>query len=220
VALLLGLLVVHLGLDTLARLDAARARITARTDALVALRVGRHVLRREARHGVMGADWEAAGDSLSIRAFRGVALVCESDSASASLVVSFVGDRQPDPSKDSVLVVTADGQRSIHALLRAVAAPGACSRLEPEGAAAWQLDAPAPTGAVAGKLFERGSYHLSGSALRYRRGAGGRQPLTPEVWSPATRWAVDENRVGVELVPLDTLAGPPWRGLVAVVGGQ
>jgi hypothetical protein len=34
-------------------------------------------------------------------------------------------------------------------------------------------------------LFEAGSYHLSEGALRYRRGRGGRQPLTEEVLAGA-----------------------------------
>ena len=215
VALLLGLLVVHLGLDSLMRLDAARERIAARTDALVALRVGRHVLRREMRHGLMGADWEVGGDSLSIRAFRGAALVCRNDSTTAGLVVSYVGDRSPDPTKDSVLLVTAEGSRAVRALMGTAAPPVSCAALDSAGAATWQLDTAAPAGTVAAKLFEHGSYHLSGAALRYRRGGSGRQPLTPEVWSAATGFAASAERVGVELVPRDTLAGPPWRGLVS-----
>ena len=215
VALLLGLLVVHLGLDSLTRLDAARARIVARTDALVALRVGRHVLRREMRHGLMGADWEVGGDSLSIRAFRGVALVCRNDSSTAGLVVSYVGDRTPDPGKDSVVLVTAEGRRAVRALVGTAAAPIPCAALDAAETAMWQLDVAAPAGTVAAKLFEHGFYYFSGAALRYRRGGSGRQPLTPEVWSPSTGFSVSAERVGVELFPRDTLAGAPWRGLVS-----
>jgi hypothetical protein len=215
VALLLGLVVVHLGLDSLRRLGTARERMAARTDALVALRVSRHVLRREMRHGVRGADWEVGGDSLALRAFRGTALVCGNDSSTADLLVSYAGDRDPDPTKDSVLLVTAEGDGSVRALLGTAAPPTACAGLDSAGAAAWRLDTPAPAGTVAAKLFERGSYHLSGSALRYRRGAGGRQPLTPEVWSAGTRWTVTDGRVGVELLPRDSVAGPPWSGLVS-----
>jgi hypothetical protein len=215
VALLLGLLVVHLGLDSLARLDRARERIAARTDALVALRVSRHVLRRELRQGIKGTDWEIDGDSLSIRAFRGAALVCGHDSTAAELVVSFVGDREPDPAKDSLLLLTVEGDQAVRALVATTAPAGACAALDAAAATAWRLDAPAPEGTVAAKLFERGSYHLSGSALRYRRGAGGRQPLTPEVWSSATRWTTSPGRLGVELVPRDSLAGAPWSGVLS-----
>jgi hypothetical protein len=57
----------------------------------------------------------------------------------------------------------------------------------PGGARRWREDGrrdgllvPEPTDPVLGRIFEGGSYHFSGGALRYRRGAGGRQPLTPE----------------------------------------
>jgi type II secretory pathway component PulJ len=213
VALVLGLLVVHLGLDSLSRLEAARRRMVARTDALVALRVSHHVLRREMRHGLGGTDWEVGGDSLSIRAFRGAAIVCESDSASASLVVSYSGDRAPDPSKDSLLLFDAVGGREVRALVASSTSSLPCGGIgEPT---AWQIDRGASPSTVVAKLFERGSYHLSDAALRYRRGASGRQPLTPEVWSGATAWAASPDRVGVQLVPRDTAAGPSWSGFLS-----
>ena len=215
VALLLSLLLVHLGLDTLRHLDAARRRISGRTDALVALRVSRHVLRRETRHGVAGADWVAAGDSLSIRAFRGAAVVCGPDSAPGDIVVSYRGDRAPDPTKDSVLLVSADGTRSVRALVGTAAASTPCTVLDSAGGAVWRLDAPVSESVVAAKLFERGSYHVSGAALRYRRGPGGRQPLTPEVLASTSGWGGLGGWLALELVPADTLGGPPWRGLVA-----
>ena len=145
----------------------------------------------------------------------GAALVCVNDTASAGLVVSYVGDRAPDPAKDSVLLLAADGGRAVRALVGTAAPSRPCAMLEPAGSAAWRLDASAPLGTVAAQLFERGSYHLSGSALRYRRGAGGRQPLTPEVWSPSTGWSLTAGWAGVTFVPRDTSAGPPWSGLVA-----
>ncbi|HUF76739.1 MAG TPA: hypothetical protein VMM35_10705 [Longimicrobiales bacterium] len=215
IALLLGLLLVHFGLDALGRLDAARRRISGRTDALVALRVSRHVLRRETRHGVAGTDWVAAGDSLSIRAFRGAAVVCWPDSVPTDIVVSYRGDRAPDPTKDSVLLVSADGTRSVRALLGTAAASTACTGLDSAGAAVWRLGAPVSEGVVAAKLFERGSYHVSGAALRYRRGPGGRQPLTPEVLAPTSGWSGLGGWLALELFPADTLGGPSWRGLVA-----
>jgi hypothetical protein len=217
VALLLGLLVVHLGLNTLSRLDAARTRIAARTDALVALRVTRHVVRRETRYGVGGEDWAVGGDSLALRAFRGVAVVCRNDPSTAELLVSYHGDRAPDPRKDSLVLVTGEGGRVVRALTSTTAPPIRCEGLEAGADAVWRLDAAAPAGTTLAMLFERGSYHLSGSALRYRRGAGGRQPLTPEVLAPSTRWTASANWVGIELVPQDHAAGGPWRVLVSLV---
>ena len=215
VALLLGLFLVHAGLDALARLDAARRRISARTDALVALRVSRHVLRRETRHGVAGIDWVAGGDSISIRAFRGAAVVCGPAGAPTEIVVSYRGDRAPDPTKDSVLLVTGEGARTVRALVGTAAAPTPCAMLDTVGAALWRLDAPVLASVVAAKLFERGSYHVSGAALRYERGPGGRQPLTPEVLAPSSGWAGLGGWMALLLVPADTLGGPSWRGLVA-----
>ena len=60
--------------------------------------------------------------------------------------------------------------------------PGADSEL-------WTIDPPVP-GALVARIFERGSYHVSGGALRYRRGMGGRQPLTLDVF--------DDDRSTVE----------------------
>lgn len=213
VALLLGLLVVQLALSSLARLGALRARLSLRTDALVALRVSRHVLRRETRHGSEGVDWGVAKDSLWLRAFRGAAVVCANDTASATLVVSYAGDRSPDPTKDSVLFVAADGAREVRALVGVSAVAPPCSG--PGASASWRLDRGAPAEAVVGKLFERGSYHLVDAALRYRRGASGRQPLTPEVWGGTSAWVATGRRVGVELVPRDSAYGPPWSGFLS-----
>ena len=67
---------------------------------------------------------------------------------------------------------------------------------------------------VVARLFERGSYHLSDATLRYRRGASGRQPLTPEVWSVATGWRLSGQRLGVAFTPART-AGSTWSGFLA-----
>ena len=214
VALVLGLFIGLLALQSLSRLESARKRLAARTDALVASRVSRHVLRRELRHGLDGTDWSVSADSLALRAFRGAAVVCGSEPPDGVLV-SFTGDRAPDPSKDSVLLLKSEGRGEVRALRGVEAATGPCAGPDATGAALWRLDAAAPPGTVVARLFERGVYHLSGSALRYRRGASGRQPLTPEVWSAATRWTVGPASVGVELLPRDTTAGPGWSGAVA-----
>ncbi len=213
VALLLGLLVLQLALGTLARFRTAQADLAARTDALVALRLGRHVLRRELRHGLPGRDWIADSDSLTLRAFRGTGLVCHSDSAAAELVVSYRGDRAPDPSKDSVVLVTQEGRSVVRALRGTGASATPCPGWLAGRETRWRLDVAAPAGTVLARPFERGSYHLADAALRYRRGASGRQPLTPEVWSDSTGWDVTTERLGVGLVP--SVAGAPWHGFVA-----
>jgi len=212
VALLVGLLVIQLGLSTLARLRAAQRELAERADALIAQRVGRHVLRRELRHAAAGRDWLADADSLALRAFRGTGIVCASDSASAELIVAYRGDRAPDPSKDSVRLLGEDGTSAVRALVGIGTAP-ACPAGLPGTAARWTLDVAAPAGAVVASVFERGSYHLAMSALRYRRGASGRQPLTPEVWAASTAWQTSGDRLGVELIP--SRAGRSWRGFLA-----
>jgi hypothetical protein len=179
--------------------------------------VGRHVLRRELRQGTSGTDWVAAADSIALRAFRGAAVVCASDTLSAQIVVAYRGDRAPDPAKDSVLLLGEDGTVSVRALLGTGVPPVPC--VGPGGGAAsrWTLDRGAPVGTVAARFFERGSYHLADAALRYRRGASGRQPLTPETWSSAS-WDVTSERVGVELVPSG--AGSSWSGFLAWLSAE
>jgi len=213
VALVIGLLVLQLGLSTLARFRSVQARLVARGDALVTLRVGRHVLRRELRYGVADRDWLADADSLSLRAFRGTALLCQVDSAAAEVVVTYAGERAPDATKDSVLFVGVAGDVTVRALVGVAAAPP-CSGTPPGSPARWRLDGPAPRDAVMARLFERGSYHLSGAALRYRRGASGRQPLTPEVLTAASGWSASSQRLGVTLAPASS-PGAPWSGFVA-----
>jgi hypothetical protein len=216
VALLVGLFVVQLGLATLARFRSVQRELSERSDALVALRVGRHVLRRELRHGVPGRDWAAGRDSLSLRAFRGAAVVCASDTISAEVVVSYRGDRAPDPTKDSVLLLDEGGAAVVRALLGTGASPDPCAGPGRGTSARWTLDQAAPSGTVVARVFERGSYYLTSAALRYRRGASGRQPLTPEAWSADTDWDVASERLGVELVPSRT--GAPWSGFLAWLG--
>jgi len=215
VALLLGLLVVQLGLRSLSRMEATRASLVSRTDALVALRVGRHVLRRELRHGRPLIDWSVGGDSLWLRAFRGAAVVCASDSVDASVVVSYSGDRAPDPTKDSIVLFDAMGASEVRALMATSTASSHC--WGPGGSARWVLDRGVSPGVVVAKLFEHGSYHLAGGALRYRRGGAGRQPLTPDVWAPATGWAATTERLGLHIVPAATAAGTAWSGFLARV---
>lgn len=221
VALLVGLLVVNLALETLARVRAAQVRMAARTDALVSLRVGRFLLRSELRFGRPGRDWTVAGDSLPIRAFRGTALVCPERPAADELLVWYRGLRGADPAKDSVLLIGPGGTADVRALVGVGAAPGACDAAGGAPVERWRLDAAPSGGVVLARLFERGSYHLSDAALRYDRGDSGRQPLTPEVWAlPATAWLTGPDRLAVRLVPNDARAGEAWSGFLAWTAGS
>jgi hypothetical protein len=213
VALLVGLLVVQLGLTTLGRFRSAQRELGERADALVALRIGRHVLRRELRHGTPGRDWTTEHDSLALRAFRGVAMICASDTVSAELVVWYRGERAADSTKDSLLLLGEGGGAEARALLGTGVAPTPCTGPGSGVAERWRLDRAAPSGSLVARVFERGSYHLSNAALRYRRGVSGRQPLTPEVLSATTAWDLTDDRLGVTLVP--AREGAPWSGFLA-----
>jgi len=121
--------------------------------------------------------FSVATDSAGLRAFRGVAVVCAADSVSAD--VRYRGLRSPDPAKDSLLVLEGAGaERALP--LAGTGAGAACSPQPGESALAVRPGAGLMPGDVI-LVFERGDYHLAGGALRYRRGAGGRQPLTADI---------------------------------------
>lgn len=203
VALLLGLMVVHLGVTTMQRLDRFEERASRRQDALLSARIARTVLRGELARGQAGRDWAVGADSLALRAFRGTGVVCGPPTLAGGLIVAYSGDRRPDPVKDSVELTRPSGAISV-GRLSAVAPSSAPCPLATTGESVqeWTLDPPASGPALIGRVFESGSYHLVGSALRYRIGGGGRQPLTPEVWSDAaTGLTVRGSAVVLELAP-------------------
>lgn len=150
------------------RLTALRADRLARAEAL---RVAMVVLGGELRNDAAGDVRLGAGGALELRAFRGSALVC--GAVGSETLVRYDGLRQPDPSKDSVLVAgSADGPI---ALEWTAPAAGGCGAGEGE-LLRWRLATQPRLGALL-LLFERGSYVLQDSALRYGRGGAGRQPL-------------------------------------------
>ncbi len=167
--------------------------------------------------------WVEGGDSLPLRVFRGLALVEPGLPGAAELQVCYRGIRTPEPEKDSVLLLATDGWwRPSGLVSRRVLSPtcsGAGRELLGEGRTeAWVLSPPAGPGRLA-RVFERGSYYLSGGALRYRRGFGGRQPLTPERLLSG-RFLVEtggEGALGWEVIlatPAGDTAVHPWRGRV------
>lgn len=216
-ALLLGLLVGTLALATLARVRSLVEAMARRGEALEAVRTARHVLAWELRvEG--GAPWGAsgAGDSLALRAYRGVGLACGGPTAEGTLRVAARGVREADPAKDSVRILGAAGDEVVAALVGVGPAPP-CPLDPSVPGALWTLSATAPDQPVAALFFERGSYHLTGRALRYRRGAAGRQPLTPETLrTPPSRF---EAWGGGTAVRLEGDAGPGGaRGVVPGTG--
>ncbi|MBW3533911.1 MAG: hypothetical protein KY453_01625 [Gemmatimonadetes bacterium] len=180
VTLLLLFLVVELTWVVTARSGRAAAALEEAAEALATERAAWWILREELALSVPGRDrTPAAGDSIALRAFRGTARVCDGDGDDGLVRVRHDGMRRPEPGKDSVLVLQGDGGwRSLDLL--AVEGTADCASGEDGSWEHWRLGGPAP-GAVLLRVYERGSYHLADGALRYRRGAAGRQPLTPEV---------------------------------------
>jgi hypothetical protein len=150
-------------------------------DLLSARRLAAVVLGKELRAGVRGRDWVVhAPDSLSLRAFRGWGPVCGPGTEPGKIVVDYHGERLANPVKDSVLILTADGWWPTD-LTRRASGVESCAMDTDGNPELWSIDPPVP-GALVARVFERGSYHVSGGALRYRRGRGGRQPLTLDVF--------------------------------------
>ena len=215
VSLLIGLLLLHLSLTSMARMRAVQSRVTSRAEFVGSMRLFRAVVRGELRLGIPGRDELLEADSLSLRAFRGTAVVCRRESPTEYLV-SFRGYRAPDTSKDSVLAVGSLGQTEVVGLLSGRPVPDRCDAGAGGSAAVWLLDRELRSAPVILRLFERGSYHLARLALRYRSGRGGRQPLTPEVLAtPASRWTRGGDSYRVELVPLDSTSSASWIGYLA-----
>ena len=149
---------------------------------------------------------------IGLRAFRGTGFLCSVDGSlevepgsepDSVASITFVGTRMPDPQKDSVEAVLVDGR-----LWRSEVA--GASGLEECGGGRGRgfritLAEPPPVGPILFRFFERGEYHLADRALRYRRGKGGRQPLTPErvgvgVFGPSPA-APASLQVRLELTP-------------------
>lgn len=151
-----------------------------------AVRTTAAVLSGEARR-MTAADVSASSmDSLALRVFRGSGLPC--GTTPDGVLVRYTGDRLPDPAKDSVLIVGAATEAALM-LFDAAAAPGLCAALPGELVLELETSGSVPHPAVL-LVFESGSYHLSARALRYRIGAGGRQPLTAQALShPFSRFS-------------------------------
>lgn len=219
IALVCGLLVVQLSFAGLAKVRSVELRLTRRSEILEALRVSRVVLRRELRFGVPGVDWVVfVPDSIRLRAFRGVAFVCPSEAGGPDLLVAWSGTRQPAPAKDSVLLLTVRGAW-IRADLSSVRPTSERCAADPRAdVERWQLSDTPEEPVVLARLFERGSYHVSGAALRYRRGRGGRQPLTPEVFdTPPSGFVKRGGSLALEWIRLRDGDGLRWLGYL---GGQ
>jgi hypothetical protein len=179
-ALLLLAAVAQGGWTVLSQFRKAASDVAERAEGLETVRTIGWLLPEEVSGGRPEGDWWANGDdSLALRAFRGVGLVKGGTVGGDRLRVCFRGIRSPNADKDSVLLLGKDGRWRAHELRGRVRAEAECPGLGGGWEEVWTLS-PEPGDAILGRVFERGSYHLVNGALRYRRGDGGRQPLTPE----------------------------------------
>lgn len=218
VALAVGLLVAGLVARALAAARTAVEEMRATADRLVTVRVAREVVGGQGRAG--GWTEPPAADSVAVRAYRGVALVCPTRVDSITLTVRVAGVRRASAEKDSVALLRADGSWVVRGLAGAALSRAPCPGAARPADERWTLASPAPPDAVLARWFERGSFHLAGGALRYRRGRAGRQPLTPAVLSSGrSRFTVrPDGRVEVRLDFDDGSA--PWTvGLGRGPGG-
>jgi hypothetical protein len=163
-----------------ARHQSSVGTMAERAEALEGLRILTWLIPLELDLGTSGEDWQASTDTVALRAFRGFGTIDSVGPTGVEAFVCFVGDRAPDPRKDSLLVLDGAGHWVAADLLDRRGLDVPCSG---DGASGqeerWTLSQSARTGLVF-RIFERGSYHLAGGALRYRRGMGGRQPVTSE----------------------------------------
>jgi len=211
VALLLGLVLGALSLALLGRQRSVQAALSERMTLVGTARAVRHIVGTELRR-----EWDSLDfvlhepDSITLRAYRGIARVCAVQSSNR-LLVAVEGLRLPDPAKDSVVFLTADGGVRTAAVLSIDSGEGAACAARPGRVRTLLVSDTVPTGVVLARYFERGSYHLSGRALRYRRGMAGRQPLTPEsLRTPGSGFSARGGGVFGVLEPRRSL-GAPWE---------
>jgi hypothetical protein len=168
-------------------------------EVISARRLAVTALSRDLRRGVAGRDWfDPVGDSLPLRAFRGWGLTCPGgDTHRGVTVVAYRGERTPNPAKDSVLVLTGAGWVPADLVHRSRTRQPLCPDGLDSDTELWTLDP--PLSGVLMRVFEHGSYHVAGGALRYRRGRGGRQPLTAEVFAGTSALEGTRGRILLRL---------------------
>lgn len=126
------------------------------------------------------ADAGFGPDSVRLRAFRGGGDVCAVGPASVD--VRYRGVRLPEQDKDSVLLIWTRAE-AVFDLVGTGA--GSCA----PGSLRLDLSTPLPDsigGPLVALAFETGAYSIGGAAFRYRRGGGGRQPLSEDNLSSAS----------------------------------
>jgi hypothetical protein len=145
-----------------------------------AVRTGAVILGSELRP-LTYQDLSVGGDSVRIRALRGAGPVCAVDGTAVH--VRYRGTRAPEPDKDSLLLVGA-GWEAPAAVVTATQS-SACG-----GSVRFLLHSPPSVAPALALVFETGAYSAFGGAIRYRRGQGGRQPLTEAVLRDMSLYSV------------------------------
>jgi hypothetical protein len=193
-------------------------RVAARADALETARSIWMILEEELRPGLQGRDWRLESEqAIELRAFRGVARVCGLEGGRWS--VAWRGVRAPDPVRDSVLALGADGGWRAAPLTGAWSGGQGCVLLPGETARLLDWPGAAEPTPVVVRIFESGRYSVEDRAFRYRRGAGGRQPLTPERIDQASRFEAEGSGVRVFLEIDAAGVGIPFEWRVAAGEG-
>jgi hypothetical protein len=173
--MLLGICITSLLTTTLRLAQNAAGR----AESLDALHTSALLLTHELRALEPRADLPAiASDSLVLRAFRGAGIVCATSGTDAELRYS--GVRDPDPLKDSLLIVTAQSERTTAFSGVAATTSAACVASATEQVLRI-TGAALPAQSVV-LVYESGSYHFDADALRYRPEGGTRQPLTADAF--------------------------------------
>lgn len=171
--------------------------VASRAEALETIRTVGWILSEELGGGEEGVDWMGLGDdTVVVRAYRGIALP-EEWGIGSEVVVCFRGSRNPNLAKDSLLVLTEDGDwRAISLLGRSPSETG-CWDGEEGRRELWEVGGADGGPWLLARLFESGSYHFQGGALRYRQPGGGRQPLTPGIIREGSFHRIPEPSAGL-----------------------
>jgi prepilin-type N-terminal cleavage/methylation domain-containing protein len=198
VMVLMGLLLGS-AFSLLASVSGSVTRGMERWDRLEAVRTVWVSVERDLRPGLADRDWWVTpGGVLQLRAFRGFARICGPAGEPGLFPAVWRGDRLPVPQRDSVLVLGEDGGWRGGSLTRWTEAQVGCDPApgEREGWVSWSGAGGEPPVLI--RLFERGAYSFHQGAFRYERGNAGRQPLTPELFGPGSRFQAEKFGVSVE----------------------
>ena len=224
IALTLGAAVAHIALQALLGTHELQEGMREEVDRLVVLRVARSAIAADLGLGLEGADWRGfPPDSVSLRAYRGVGLVCLSLTSGDTLYVRWQGVRLPNVRKDSVAVLGSNGRWEQLDLVDDRRVSSKCPADTTFDLRRWIVD-PAPSAVpMVGRHWERGSYHVVDTVLSYRSrprknlaGSGSRQPITPgALRTPGTRFVDSLGGFHLLLTAKDT----SWRRWTRLTGG-